>query len=425
MKLQTMRLLDSLVGIPALFAMKVVYTVLGLRARRIPRRESVRDVLIIKCFGMGSLLLARPLMQEIKREFPRTKLHLLTFESNRALVDLLPEIDAAHYINTKSGAKFFLSTLSALWRLNRARIRLSFDLEFFSKFTSLCSLLVGAPWRVGFYLQTAWRKGVYTHNAYFNSNNHVALVFLGTLGYALGERDQVHLELEQNDPNALMDDLPPLALSSDPRRAARDLVESLPGSRTIAVNINASDLSFLRRWSPDSFATLIDHILEQDTEASIVMIGSPSEKAYVQSVTKLAKRTDRLHDLSGEMTIPVLLAFLAEVDLLITNDSGPLHMAACQGTDTISIFGPETPKLYGPVGKGRHYVLYRGIFCSPCLNVYNNKLTQCRDNICINKIGWREVAGHYSAWLEEIDRARAPRNSDHSPRIEPTSQQPV
>jgi ADP-heptose:LPS heptosyltransferase len=81
---------------------------------------------------------------------------------------------------------------------------------------------------------------------------------------------------------------------------------------------------------------------------------------------------------------------LEQVDLVITNDSGPLHLAVMMGTPTISFFGPESPVQYGPRGE-KHTVMYKGYYCSPCLHVYNEKNSSCEDNICLKDISVDEV----------------------------------
>ena len=88
---------------------------------------------------------------------------------------------------------------------------------------------------------------------------------------------------------------------------------------------------------------------------------------------------------------PELCALLQRSALLITNDSGPLHLAEALATPTVSFFGPETPLLYGPTGDNQ-VVFYKGIYCSPCLNVHNQKQAPCKgNNVCMKLINPDEV----------------------------------
>lgn len=422
LSISTMRRLDTLLGIPAVFAMKALHRLPGVGRVKPLRPEDVRNVLILKCFGMGSLLLARPLMAEARRRFPEARVHLLTFSANRRLAERIPEVDVIHILDTSSRGTFVRSVLRHLWRLRRTPVDLSFDLEFFSKFTSFCSLAVGAPWRAGFFLATHWRAGVYTHCGYFNSNQHVVLVFLAQLYYALSPPSRVSMDLPDMNPGVLLGRLPPLRVEAEEISRVERLLAGAKGRR-IALNPNAGELSFLRRWPAEHWSRLIRELSARDPQATFYLLGSPEDREYVDRIcaddgesaagkgeetTGVRRKgpenpepdgSDRqIVNLAGSLSIGQLLALLARVDLLISNDSGPLHMAAVQGIDTISFFGPETPRLYGPAGRGRHCVIHKGLFCSPCLNVYNNKHTECRDNVCLKSISVAEAVEAYEEW---------------------------
>ena len=105
-----------------------------------------------------------------------------------------------------------------------------------------------------------------------------------------------------------------------------------------------------------------------------------------------------LVDLCGVIGLEHLVDLLRRSHLFIGNDSGPLHLAVATGIPTVSFFGPETPARYGPTGSA-HTVLYKGIPCSPCLNVFNSKdNSSCRDNLCMKSISVDE------AWIAVRER---------------------
>jgi ADP-heptose:LPS heptosyltransferase len=75
-----------------------------------------------------------------------------------------------------------------------------------------------------------------------------------------------------------------------------------------------------------------------------------------------------------------LIALLAHADVMVSNDSGPMHIAAAVGTSIVALFGPETPLLYGPLraSPSQHHALhYLGLRCSPCMFVHDNKVLSC------------------------------------------------
>jgi ADP-heptose:LPS heptosyltransferase len=96
-----------------------------------------------------------------------------------------------------------------------------------------------------------------------------------------------------------------------------------------------------------------------------------------------------------------MFRLLRAAALLVTNDSGPLHLADALGTPTVSFFGPETPTLYGPRGP-RNTVLYRAIDCSPCISIYNAKTVRCMRSApeCLSGITVDEALAAVAAALE-------------------------
>jgi ADP-heptose:LPS heptosyltransferase len=84
----------------------------------------------------------------------------------------------------------------------------------------------------------------------------------------------------------------------------------------------------------------------------------------------------RLLDVSGGLSLGELCALFSRADLVVSNDSGPMHVAAALGAPTLGLFGPETPRRYGPLG-ARALALWDAPPCGPCINVHDNKLAEC------------------------------------------------
>ena len=111
-------------------------------------------------------------------------------------------------------------------------------------------------------------------------------------------------------------------------------------------------------------------------------------------------KADACLNLTGyTRSIRELLMLFHASDLLITNDGGPGHFATLTPIQTMVFFGPETGKLYGPLGS-RNKVLESGIACSPCLSAYNHRLTFCDgDNQCLKRIAPDPVLADALAFL--------------------------
>ena len=123
-----------------------------------------------------------------------------------------------------------------------------------------------------------------------------------------------------------------------------------------------------------------------------------AEREAAQSLTASVS-SDRLVDLTGETTLRELLDLLNVASLLITNDSGPAHFAALTDIPVLVLFGPETPRLYGPLSR-RAVALYADYACSPCVSAFNQRRTVCTNNRCLQHFDVDIVHAHAIRLLE-------------------------
>jgi lipopolysaccharide heptosyltransferase II len=135
-----------------------------------------------------------------------------------------------------------------------------------------------------------------------------------------------------------------------------------PGTSWVAMNVSARWPT--KRWPAASFAEVADR-LQQEGCGAVVLIGGPDERADVAAVGGTMK-TPAI-DLAGATTVGLLPALLSRASLLITNDSGPMHIAAAVGTPVVALFGPTSAARTGPYGLG-HRVLATELSCRPCLS---------------------------------------------------------
>jgi ADP-heptose:LPS heptosyltransferase len=111
-----------------------------------------------------------------------------------------------------------------------------------------------------------------------------------------------------------------------------------------------------------------------------VLIGSRGERAHVEEVVRASGAGARLVNFAGRSDLGELVALLAHASAVVTNDSGPMHLACAAGAPVVALFGPETPTLYGPLraAAGQHHAVhYLRLGCSPCMFVHDNKVLSC------------------------------------------------
>jgi len=165
--------------------------------------------------------------------------------------------------------------------------------------------------------------------------------------------------------------------------------------RLVLVNPNASELLPHRRWMPQRYAELIGRILAAHADVLVLITGAPEERERAEQLA--AANAPRSVSFAGQSSLAELPALYAQAALMVSNDSGPAHFSAASGLPTIVLFGPETPKLYQPLGNSR--AIYAGLACSPCVTAHNHRKTACTDNVCMRAIGVDEV---YAAVAEVL-----------------------
>ncbi len=375
MNIRTMRTLDRYVGVPLCWMTGVWNTVI----RRRHRVRAADTILIIKFFGLGSIFLTTPFLNRLHGQYPTARIFFLSFASNKEILEKLPF--PLHILTISSGtvSSCLRDTFRVLRELRNGKIDVVFDLEFFSKFSTLISVLSGGKRRVGYELPTLWRKWNLTHSVSLDHGAHVTKVFLKqleTIGISSNEI--------------------PTVTRLDATDAERSSMEQKLGLATngfdvITININAGTTSLERRWQPQRFIEVVQRLASQNAARRFFFIGNAQEHGYIQEVlSKSPEAKSYATNCAGLLSVGELIALLRRSSFLLTNDSGPMHLASATGTKVVALFGPESPQFYGPLGDVR--VVYKGIECSPCLNIYNAKLFVCPYNArCMKEISVDEV----------------------------------
>ncbi|MEB3327916.1 MAG: glycosyltransferase family 9 protein [Candidatus Sericytochromatia bacterium] len=365
MRIGVMKAIDHHLGRALCAALSVV-----VRARSaslpLPGEPSVQNVAVVKFWGMGSLVLLTPAIAALKGRHPHARLFVVTQAANREVVGLLPGVDGVLTLEVGRGPLAFLASLARLVRdVRRAAFDVWLDAEFLTRFSALLTAVSGARLRVGFHVPEVARGRFHHVRMPFNGHRHMVDNFLSLVTGEL-------------TPPAAPAPLAVLAPDAAARTALTERLAALgvgPDEPLVVLNPNAGELALERRWPVERFGLLAGALLER-WPGRVVFVGAPAERAHVARALAAAPRDARVVDLSGQTDLGTLVALFARARLLVSNDTGPLHLACAVGTPTVSIFGPETPVLFGPRGP-RHRIVYRALACSPCLNVHNGRTVRC------------------------------------------------
>ena len=371
-------LADRLIGIPAAFLFNAFARILGevLRRDHSATPENVKKIIVAKLIGMGSILQATPLLNALRRHYPRAKITFFTLRSNRELLERLSCVDEILVLDDRNVFAMAATTLRAIAAMILLRADWYFDLEVYSAFASLLALWAVTRNRIGFYrYSTAFKKGIYTHLVYFNTRMPVRYLYL-QLGRVAGV------------PAGQSSLTGPVRVDDADRESIRRLLSQSatwqPQAPYIVVNPNASDLLLERRWPASHSIAALERLAELGHQ--VVLMGAKNELPYVESLFDAlsANARSRVVNTAGRLTLGELLALLEGAACVLTNDTGPMHMSIALQRPTVCLFGPANPEHYGQ-NLPQVEIFYGRVFCSPCL--YEADEPPCNgNNICMQRI---------------------------------------
>jgi len=408
MKIDTMRRIDRRAGIPLCAAATAL---LRLWAWLRPKTaRPLRRILFVELSEMGSTVIAEPAMRKA-RERLNAELFFVVFARNAGSVELLGTFPRDHVYTISDESMFALTrdTLGFLLWARRMDVDTVIDLELFSRFTALLTGLSGADRRVGFYRfhgEGLYRGEMLTHRVAYNAHIHIAKNFIALVDALLARSPTVPYAKTFIGDDQIKVQIGPASAEARARILAsiRSLTPFDPDTnRLVLINPNASELLPQRRWMASRYAELIGRILAVFDDVIVLITGGPEERAAAE---RIAAANPRSISFAGHAALVDLPALYAQAALMVSNDSGPAHFAAAAGLPTIVLFGPETPKLYQPLGPSR--AIYAGLACSPCVGAHNHRRTACTDNVCMRAITVDEV---YAAVAELLRMSRRGRHN--------------
>lgn len=152
-----------------------------------------------------------------------------------------------------------------------------------------------------------------------------------------------------------------------------------------------------KQWPHDRFAKLADKI-SQELDAKVVFTGGKGDRDDVQQIIALMK-TEAIN-LAGKTTLKDLAYLFKRANLVVSTDSGPMHIAAAVGSEVIALFGPTSPSRTGPFEEG-HIIIRKDLPCSPCFK------KRCQTLECMAGITVDDVFSKVSALLLKTQKTNA------------------
>jgi lipopolysaccharide heptosyltransferase II len=403
LKKRTQRLLWSTLG-----AIGYLTRDRSLRQRK-PLRAGdrhIKRILVVRVDMLGDLVLTTPAIRALRRAYPDATIDVLAMPGTAAVLDGDPDIYRILTCDVNAWMAPGSWLRGETWRELRAflremrRPRYDLAISVCGDIGGVVTRLTGARRRVGY------AGEAYPHfmtdpvpgKRYLTPQHEVRYV-LDLARAAGGKVDEV----EQR---------PTLAVKPDARATIHQILQEQReqiGARgpIVAIHPGARN-GTAKRWPMRHYAELGDR-LARELDALVVVTGAPNELALSHEIMR--RMTAPSFDLTGKTSLQELVALMAESDLIITGDSGPMHIACAVHTPTVALHGPTEPAQSGPTGD-LAVILRHQLWCSPC---YDSSATaECRfgNPVCMKLISPDDVFAAARAQLERCQRLPAVESSD-------------
>ncbi|WP_319526232.1 lipopolysaccharide heptosyltransferase I [uncultured Desulfosarcina sp.] len=350
------------------------------------------NILIVKLSAIGDVIHTLPALNAIRQHYPDAHITWLVEEAAADLVIGHQALDRVIVSGRKrwiaqlksSSRKQAIAEIRAFWRdLRDTHYDIIIDFQSLLKSGMLVRLARGTR-RIGF------DKGMqHQEYSYLFLNERVPPVDMEvhalTRGLMLLEAIGIHTrEAVYHVP-----------VSENDRRRVNDLLrdQGIDGSRKL-VAINPVALWETKLWRNERFAELAGRLIRDD-RVDVVFTGGPDDRRVVADIQDMM--TEPATSLAGKTSLTQLAELYRQSEVLITTDTGPMHLAAAVGTPVVALFGPTAPWRTGPFGEG-HRVIRTAPPCSPCFKRRCDE-HQCR---CMNEITVEMVREAVNGLLAEI-----------------------
>jgi heptosyltransferase-1 len=324
-----------------------------------------RKILIVKPSSLGDIVHSLPFLYALKQCFPGAEIHWVIAHGFEGLLQGHPMIHRLWIIKKDSwrnirNARQTVQEVRLLFReLKQEKYDLVIDLQGLLR-SGIITSATGSPVRIGFQEAREGSRVFYTHTVTGGKDIHAVDRYLKIAEY-------------------LGCDISDISFPFPPVERASSFIpypSSLPTPDGYAVLVPGARWK-TKRWPAEHFGKLASLL---PTKTCIV--GSKGDSTIADEIVSLSK--GKSISLAGKTDLKDLLNIMKQAQFVVSNDSGPMHIAAALGTPVFAIFGPTDPRKTGPYGEG-HTVIRSNTPCAPCFK------KSCEDIKCMNSLSAKEV----------------------------------
>lgn len=346
-----------------------------------------KRILIINPFGIGDVLFSTPLIRNLKYYYPDAYIGYCCGERIAPVLENNPNIDKVipftrgdfKRLWQQSKLKAVRISFKYLREILSCQFNLYFDLSLEHRYSLLLKLL-GVKRRIGFNFQNRGRFLTDKINIKGYEDKHIIEYYLDLLRL-------VHLKPKYRNLEVFLS-------TAEVDWARSFLREKKPQAFLVGIvpggGASWGAMRYLKHWPAERFARVCDALVER-FNAQIIVFADKSESRIGRTVVDFMRHP--CIDAVGKTDLRQFIALLAQCEMIITNDGGPLHLSVALDRKTISIFGLVDARIYGPYPSGPRHIVVKGNF-APRFYYRNFKLPEYKyAEECLQSISADEVLG--------------------------------
>jgi ADP-heptose:LPS heptosyltransferase len=322
----------------------------------VPLSTVPRRILVVKVHGLGDSVMVRSILEHFRRRHPDVDIGILAGPANRDVLTTGSNFHLHQYNQRTVSAGMILRTLSDI---RRRRYEAAVDFEQGSLAGSAFIRATGIRVRAGFIpLSKSAKAALLTHPIRFREADSMWASFVRLIRTIDGTFPEMVSTI-------------PLPLDDNARHSIRDWIRSKTcsvNSQAVIFHLGCAPTRSYRQWPVERFIALAERLRLHKPNLSLFLTGQPSERPLVEQF--VSGYSGPVVDATGLGSIMKTAALLAECDLLVSNDTGIMHLGAAMGAPTVGIFGSASPLRWAPVGPHATAVSASGVECSPCAETY-------------------------------------------------------
>ncbi|MCB9771170.1 MAG: lipopolysaccharide heptosyltransferase II [Candidatus Omnitrophica bacterium] len=330
--------------------------------------QKFESILVVNVNWLGDVIFAIPVFKALRKQYPQARISCLAVGRVKDILQCIPQIDDIIVYDEKKRDRGIFRKLALIQSLRRKKFDAVFLLHG-SWSRALIMFLAGIPVRVGY--ETKKGKRFLTHTVKsLCEDTHKADCYLNVVeSFGVLGSDRTS---ELSVPQSAKDDIAKILFG----------VGIQVGERFVVVHTSGN--WDLKRWPQENWSQLI-RILVRDFKIKVVISEGPSELDWANAIAMQSQVNPIV--LAGQTNLQQLMALLERATLVISADSGPLHIASCVSQNIIGIYGPTMPSTTGPRGKAKVNIFHKDVGCNRASCYY----LACPDNVCMKAVKIADV----------------------------------